>query len=81
MPSAPIPDRTILRNLEQALTSRGLRAPCRVIVAVHAGVVTLSGTIQYEHQRALAKQVAGGVQGVKRVNDQLQVIAKTSHWN
>jgi osmotically-inducible protein OsmY len=39
-------------------------------------MVTISGKIQYEHQRQLALRSAGAVEGVGRIVDQLQVIPR-----
>jgi osmotically-inducible protein OsmY len=71
-----VPDRTIDQKVGQQLANRGMRSPCKVAVSSRGGTVTLTGKIQYEHQRNLCMQVARGVEGVKRVLDQLQVIIK-----
>jgi hypothetical protein len=42
--------------------------------------VTLSGCIEYEHQRNAAVQAARHLDGVTRVVDQLRVKPKTSPW-
>jgi osmotically-inducible protein OsmY len=42
-------------------------------VAVNDGVVTLSGTVENEAEKALAAEYAGDVKGVKRVQNNLQV--------
>ena len=70
-----VPDRTIIAKLGQQLSSRGMRPPCHVVVAAQNGTVTLSGNIQYEHQRHVARQVAQGMEGVGRVVDQMKVTA------
>ena len=54
-----------------------MRSPCRIAVASRKGDVTLSGTIQFEHQRIAALHAARGIDGVRRVMDQLKVQAKT----
>lgn len=73
-------DGTITQTVSQQLSNRGLRPPCHVNVVTTKGNVTLSGTIQYEHQRRVAVQAARGVAGVQRVVDQMQIIPKAQHW-
>ena len=53
-----------------------MRPPCKVVASSQGGTVTLTGKIQYEHQRNSCIQTARRVEGVQRVVDQLQVIAK-----
>ena len=72
----PVPDRDLTQKVSQSLSSHGMRPPCKVVVTSLKGTVTLSGKIQYEHQRHLAVQTARNVDGVARIVDQLQVIAK-----
>jgi osmotically-inducible protein OsmY len=73
-------DSSITQSVSQQLSTRGLRAPCHVRVVTTGGSVTLSGMIQYEHQRRVAVQAARGVAGVQRVVDQMQVIPSNQHW-
>ena len=68
-----VPDNRILRSAERQLASRGVRPPSRVVVNCNNGTVTLTGTIQYEHQRHTAVQAVQTVEGVRSVNDQLRV--------
>jgi osmotically-inducible protein OsmY len=68
-----IPDPKITQQINQKLGSRGLRPPCHVTVQTADGVVTLSGTVQYAHQKGSAVQVATPIKGVRRVVDQLIV--------
>ena len=72
----PISDRDLNQKVSQSLSSHGMRPPCKVAVTSMKGTVTLSGQIQYEHQRQLAKQTARNVDGVDRIVDQLQVIVR-----
>ncbi len=78
MAITPVQDKTITRQVLGKLARRGLNSPCRVGVATVKGQVTLSGTVQYAHQKPTAVQVANGIAGVKRVIDNLivKVIAK-----
>jgi osmotically-inducible protein OsmY len=69
-----VPDTKITQHVNQKLTSGGIRAPSRVVVATANGEVTLSGNIQYEHQRQSAMQATRGVDGIRRVVDHLTVI-------
>ena len=71
-----ITDRTIDKMVGQQLANRGMRPPCKVSASSQRGTVTLTGKIQYEHQRNLFAQSVRRVDGVKRVVDQLQVIVK-----
>jgi osmotically-inducible protein OsmY len=72
-------DRLILQRVAFQLTTRGIRNPCHVDATVKNGDVTLTGTLQYEHQRRAAMQAASGVNGVKRVNDRMVVKPVTKH--
>jgi osmotically-inducible protein OsmY len=76
----PVSDRMITQKVSQQLQNRGMRSPCQVMVASLKGTVTLSGKIQYDHQRRIALQAAQGIDGVQRVVDRLQLIPKQSHW-
>ena len=71
-----IPDRSIDQKVGQQLANRGMRAPCKVAASSKGGTVTLTGKIQYEHQRNVCIQLARRVDGVQRVVDQLQVLVK-----
>ena len=50
----PVSDQAIMTKVNQQLQSRGVRLPCHVGVMSLKGMVTLSGTIQYDHQRQMA---------------------------
>jgi osmotically-inducible protein OsmY len=76
----PVSDRAISQRVSQQLQNRGMRAPCQIAVNSHKGTVTLSGKIQYDHQRRIVMQAVQGVSGVQRVVDRLQLIARESHW-
>ncbi len=64
-------DRILTQKVTQQLINHGLRSPCQIAVLSRRGNVTLSGTIEYEHQRHNAVRTARGVSGVRRVIDQL----------
>jgi osmotically-inducible protein OsmY len=66
-------DRALSLQVTQKLAMRGLRTPCRIVVSSQNGDVTLTGSIQFAHQRSAATQAAANVPGVRRVVDQLKV--------
>jgi osmotically-inducible protein OsmY len=69
--AALVLDRTIVQQVIQRLTMRGLSAPCKIEVQSRNGEVTLTGPIQHAHQRATAKQAAATATGVRNVVDRL----------
>jgi hypothetical protein len=73
-------DQKISMMVSNKLAARGLRAPCAVSVKTSNGVVTLSGTVVQAHQKNAATHAAAGIEGVKRVYDNLvvKVAAKRS---
>ncbi len=77
---SPIPDRIINQKVTQQLISRGIRAPCAVEVQTARGTVTVSGKVEYEHQRSAVLRIVRDVEGVANVVDQLHVMQKTSVW-
>ena len=64
-------DHTIAQAVSQRLATRGIRSPCRIDVQSRNGEVTLTGNIQYPHQRAAAMQAASTASGVRHVVDRL----------
>lgn len=66
-------DRTIVQQVTQRLATRGLRSPCRIDVQSKNGEVTLTGPIQYPHQRAAAMQAAATAAGVRHVVDRMSI--------
>jgi osmotically-inducible protein OsmY len=70
-----ISDPKITQNVTQRLASCNIRSPSRVVVASVNGQVTLSGNVQYAHQRQSALQATRAVEGVRRVVDLLKLIA------
>jgi osmotically-inducible protein OsmY len=73
-------DQRVNEQVIRQLSNHGVGSPCKVAVSTREGSTTLSGQIEYEHQRRLAMRVAQNTAGVKRVVDQLQVVSKTSPW-
>jgi hypothetical protein len=76
-----IPDKAINLKVTQQLAARGMRSPCRIVVQTARGVVTLSGDIEYEHQRNTAVQTARHLDGVSSVVDRLHIKVKTLQQN
>lgn len=70
----PVSDATISRNVSRQLASSGLRAPCRIQVQTRQGEVTLTGTVQFVHQRNTAVQAIRTVEGITRVVEKLKVL-------
>ena len=77
--SSNVKDPMVSQKVKEKLSSMGILPPCRVTVASNKGRVTLSGTIQYEHQRHIAVHAAK-VSGVQGVTDQMQVIPAGDRW-
>jgi osmotically-inducible protein OsmY len=77
----PTSDPKIAQNITQRLSSCGIRAPSRVTITSSGGQVTLSGTIQYEHQRQQAMKAVQGVSGVRRVVDNLRTAPAAKRWD
>ena len=75
MPPTPVSDRTLIQQVSQKLANRGIRSPRHVQVQSRNGDVTLSGTVQFAHQKGAAAQLVNGISGVRRVIDQLIVKA------
>lgn len=71
-----VPDKVLLKKVNQRLARAALGAGCSVRVSVRNGQVTLSGTIQRDSQRRPALRAAQGVDGVRQVVDQLKVEVK-----
>lgn len=71
---AQISDATITRNAHQHIAGTGLRSPCHIQVETRNGQVTLSGIVQYDHQRTAAVHAVRNLEGVKRVIENLKVM-------
>lgn len=73
-------DQRIVMAITNKLATRGIRSPCSVVVTARSGEVTLTGIVIQPHQKSTAKQLAQGIEGVRRVNEQLVVknVAKRS---
>jgi hyperosmotically inducible protein len=76
MRATQMSDRTIAQQVQNKLAGRGLSSPCHLAVETRNGEVTLSGFVQYAHQKSTAVQIANVISGVRRVIDRL--IVKTA---
>ena len=76
-----IPDKTLLRNITQKLARVGTGTPSHVTTTVRNGEATLSGTIGFEHERHSILRSASSVSGIRRVIDQLRVVATKKSWS
>jgi osmotically-inducible protein OsmY len=76
----PVPDKAINQKVARQLISHGFRAPCNIEAQTNRGVVTLSGKIEFEYQRAAVLRAIHQVDGISSVIDHLQVIPKTVQW-
>ena len=75
----PISDATISRNVSRQLASSGLRSPCHIQVQTRQGEVTLTGSVQFVHQRNTAVQAIRTVEGITRVVEKLKVLPAAKH--
>ena len=71
-----IPDKVILKKVNQRVSRTGTGSQSSVKVDVRNGVVTVSGTIQHESQRRHVLKAARGAGEASRIVDQLQVKAR-----
>ena len=78
--SGQVPDKRISQKVEQRVSRAGFGSRAKIIVQVRNGDVTLSGTLQYDSQRRPLLHAARGVEGVRRIADQLQVRAARKKW-
>jgi osmotically-inducible protein OsmY len=78
--SGKVPDKRLLQKVEQRVSRTGLGSQSKISVQIRNGDVTLSGVLQYETQRRPVLRAARGVDGVRRIVDQLQVKAPRRKW-
>jgi osmotically-inducible protein OsmY len=67
-----VPDKTLLKQVNQKLSRTGTGGQCRVSAVASKGTVTLSGILQYEAQRRPIVKAVTTVAGVRRVVDQMK---------
>lgn len=75
----PIPDSVLKNKVTQQLANRGLRTPCRIHVEVRKGVLTLTGQVNYPHQRDAAMAAVRSIDGLSRIHEQIQVKPPAKH--
>ncbi len=71
-----ISDKDLLKAVNQRLARTGTGSQSKVNISVQQGTVTLTGTLQHAIQRSPIIKAVSRVAGVRRVNDQLQHVAK-----
>lgn len=69
-----VPDKTLLQTVLRKMAQKG--AGARVTATVRSGDATVTGSIAYEHERKAIIRSVAGVQGIRRVIDQLQLVVK-----
>lgn len=75
---AVVDDETVRRAVTDEIARQSWSGKGLIHVAVHDGVVDLTGTVYDDRTRAAAKVAAENVQGVKSVNERLEWIEPTS---
>ncbi len=70
-------DKVISQQVNRQLVKQGVSWPSKVHVETRSGEVTLSGSVQYFHQKQAAVGAAIGVTGVRRVVDELIIDGRT----
>ena len=63
-------DKVITHKINRQLDIHGLGSPSKVAVDTRSGEVTLSGSVQYFHQKKAVIGVTIGVTGVRRIVDE-----------
>ena len=69
------PDKAVLQKVNKNLSRLG-GAQGKILASISRGDVTLSGTIQFEMQRASIMRVTSSVPGVRRIVDQMKIKPK-----
>ena len=75
-----IPDHTLSDRAQRQLSSRGLRAPCEINIQTQNGVVTLTGKVEYQHQKQAALQAIRGLEGARGVVDLIRIMPPERRW-
>ena len=71
-----VSDKDLLKSVNQRLTRTGTASQSKVNVSVQQGTVTLTGSLQHAIQRSPIVKAVTRVAGVRRVIDQMQLLAK-----
>jgi osmotically-inducible protein OsmY len=71
-----ISDKDLLKSINQRMARTGTASQSKINVSVQQGNVTLSGSLQHAIQRDPILKAVARVTGVRRVVDQMQLVAK-----
>jgi osmotically-inducible protein OsmY len=71
-----VPDRDLLKTINQKIARTGTASRSRLTVSVQQGSVVLSGNIPYETQRNPIIKAVSRIPGVRNVVDQLRLAPK-----
>jgi osmotically-inducible protein OsmY len=71
-----IPDKDLLKAVNQRLMRSGTGSQTRVTASVQKGMVTLTGTLQYAIQRNPIMKAVQSVPGISRIVDQMVLVPK-----
>jgi osmotically-inducible protein OsmY len=74
-----ISDKDLLKSINQRMARTGTASQSKIAVAVQQGNVTLSGMLQHAIQRDPILKAVSRVTGVRRVVDQMQLVAKKTN--
>jgi hyperosmotically inducible protein len=72
-----VSDASISTSVQSKLTAERMSNFSRIDVDTERGVVNLSGVVETAEQKAKAAEIARQVNGVKRVNNNLQIQSQT----
>lgn len=75
-----VSDKDLLKLVTQRLARTGIASQTPISAMVRNGNVTLSGVINFEHQRKTALKAVQAIHGVHHVVDQLRVQPATKKW-
>lgn len=73
--TTPLPDWKIEAKVQAALASEHAFQGSSIISSVNQGVVSLTGNVRSEAEKALASSELGSIQGVKSVDNDLAVVS------
>ena len=74
MPPNQVSDKSLLQSVQRKLLQKC--AGGKVVATIRGGDATVSGMIKNEHERKPIIRTIQGVQGIRRVIDQLRVIER-----
>jgi len=70
-----IPDKALIKTVNQRISRAGGGSGSRITANIAQGTVTLTGTLQYAIQRSPLVKAVSQIAGVRRVIDQLKLVA------